>query len=37
MLSYGGGGHENAGTCQVENDRATLVLQELVTKINLDG
>jgi nanoRNase/pAp phosphatase (c-di-AMP/oligoRNAs hydrolase) len=37
MLSYGGGGHENAGTCQVENDRAATVLQELVTKINQDG
>jgi nanoRNase/pAp phosphatase (c-di-AMP/oligoRNAs hydrolase) len=37
MLSYGGGGHENAGTCQIDNDRAATVLQELVSKINLDG
>ena len=37
MLSYNGGGHENAGTCQVENDKATEVLQALVTKINADG
>jgi nanoRNase/pAp phosphatase (c-di-AMP/oligoRNAs hydrolase) len=37
MLSYGGGGHENAGTCQVENDQADAVLQKLVTKINADG
>ncbi len=37
MLKYGGGGHENAGTCQVENDRAEAVLQELVAKINADG
>jgi nanoRNase/pAp phosphatase (c-di-AMP/oligoRNAs hydrolase) len=37
MLTYGGGGHDNAGTCQVENDRAATVLQELVTKINADG
>jgi len=37
MLSYGGGGHENAGTCQVENDKANQVLQELITKINADG
>ena len=37
MLSYGGGGHENAGTCQVENDRAEAVLKELVAKINADG
>ena len=26
MLSYGGGGHENAGTCQVDNARAAAVL-----------
>ena len=37
MLAYGGGGHENAGTCQVDNDRASAVLQELVTRINQDG
>ncbi|MCF8210996.1 MAG: exopolyphosphatase [Rhodoferax sp.] len=37
MLAYGGGGHENAGTCQVDNDRAATVLQELVTRINADG
>jgi nanoRNase/pAp phosphatase (c-di-AMP/oligoRNAs hydrolase) len=30
MLSYGGGGHEAAGTCQVANDEAELVLGELV-------
>jgi nanoRNase/pAp phosphatase (c-di-AMP/oligoRNAs hydrolase) len=37
MLEYGGGGHANAGTCQVENDKATQVLQELVARINADG
>jgi nanoRNase/pAp phosphatase (c-di-AMP/oligoRNAs hydrolase) len=37
MLSYGGGGHEAAGTCQVENDDAPRVLEELITKINADG
>jgi len=37
MLKYGGGGHENAGTCQVENDKAEQVLQELVGTINADG
>ena len=37
MLSYGGGGHENAGTCQVDNNKATTVLQELITQINNDG
>jgi nanoRNase/pAp phosphatase (c-di-AMP/oligoRNAs hydrolase) len=29
MLSYGGGGHEAAGTCQVDNDRAHAVLAAL--------
>jgi nanoRNase/pAp phosphatase (c-di-AMP/oligoRNAs hydrolase) len=37
MLFYGGGGHENAGTCQIANERADVVLQELVTNINADG
>jgi nanoRNase/pAp phosphatase (c-di-AMP/oligoRNAs hydrolase) len=37
MLAYGGGGHENAGTCQIENDKAEAVLKELVAKINADG
>ncbi|HYC04201.1 MAG TPA: exopolyphosphatase [Azospirillaceae bacterium] len=29
-LEYGGGGHEAAGTCQVDNDRAETVRKELV-------
>lgn len=37
MLTYGGGGHHAAGTCQVENDQAAAVLQKLITQINLDG
>jgi len=37
MLKYGGGGHENAGTCQVENDDAERVLGELIEQINADG
>jgi nanoRNase/pAp phosphatase (c-di-AMP/oligoRNAs hydrolase) len=37
MLEYGGGGHANAGTCQIENHRAEEVLQELITRINADG
>jgi nanoRNase/pAp phosphatase (c-di-AMP/oligoRNAs hydrolase) len=37
MLKYGGGGHEKAGTCQVENDRAQDVLSELIQIINTDG
>ena len=36
-LKYNGGGHLNAGTCQVENDQAEQVLQELISKINQDG
>jgi nanoRNase/pAp phosphatase (c-di-AMP/oligoRNAs hydrolase) len=37
MLSYGGGGHEAAGTCQVANERAERVLRELVERVNVDG
>lgn len=37
MLQYGGGGHENAGTCQIDNDKADGVLQELIARINADG
>ena len=37
MLKYGGGGHQNAGTCQVANDQAPQILQELITQINQDG
>ena len=37
MLSYGGGGHEAAGTCQIDNDRVDAVLAEIVAKINADG
>lgn len=37
MLKYGGGGHKNAGTCQIDNDKADSILKELVEKINQDG
>lgn len=37
MLNYAGGGHEAAGTCQVENHLADAVLQELIKQINADG
>ncbi|MEQ8666259.1 MAG: exopolyphosphatase [Rhodospirillales bacterium] len=33
MLKYGGGGHEAAGTCQVENEDAERVLGELIEAI----
>jgi nanoRNase/pAp phosphatase (c-di-AMP/oligoRNAs hydrolase) len=36
-LSYQGGGHLNAGTCQVSNDSADKALHEIVAKINADG
>ena len=34
MLTYGGGGHEAAGTCQIDNDRAETVLAEIVDTID---
>jgi nanoRNase/pAp phosphatase (c-di-AMP/oligoRNAs hydrolase) len=37
MLKYGGGGHLNAGTCQVENEDAARVLGELIEQITADG
>ena len=36
-LSYGGGGHNAAGTCQVDNLKADELLNEIVSKINKDG
>jgi len=37
MLKYGGGGHANAGTCQIDNDDSERVLAELVEQITADG
>jgi nanoRNase/pAp phosphatase (c-di-AMP/oligoRNAs hydrolase) len=37
MLSFGGGGHEAAGTCQVANADAEGVLGELLERVNADG
>jgi nanoRNase/pAp phosphatase (c-di-AMP/oligoRNAs hydrolase) len=37
MLKYNGGGHANAGTCQVAHEDSDRVLQELITQINADG
>lgn len=37
MLKFGGGGHNAAGTCQVDNDKAEVVLGELIHQINGDG
>lgn len=32
-LDYGGGGHANAGTCQISNERADEVMGELIARI----
>lgn len=37
MLQYGGGGHQAAGTCQVDNDQAAATLAALIARINQDG
>jgi nanoRNase/pAp phosphatase (c-di-AMP/oligoRNAs hydrolase) len=34
-LSYGGGGHKAAGTCQIPNDRAEVVKAELIAALSL--
>lgn len=36
-LNYGGGGHLNAGTCQIDNDHAESTLTEIIERINADG
>lgn len=36
-LAHGGGGHEAAGTCQVDNDEADQVLGQLIARITADG
>ena len=36
MLEYHGGGHENAGTCQVPNDDSERVLGELIARITAE-
>ena len=37
MLKYGGGGHEAAGTCQIDPDKAEGVQKELIERITADG
>ncbi|HET8754948.1 MAG TPA: exopolyphosphatase [Solirubrobacteraceae bacterium] len=37
MLQYGGGGHEAAGTCQIDNDQAERVQRELIGRVTSDG
>jgi len=36
-LKYGGGGHDAAGTCQVDNLKADEKIEEITAKINSDG
>jgi len=33
-LSYGGGGHTNAGTCQLDNDKVDAELPNIIAKLN---
>lgn len=33
-LQYGGGGHHNAGTCQLDNDKVDVQLPEILRKLN---
>lgn len=33
-LKYGGGGHRNAGTCQVDNEKAEEILKEIIPQLN---
>lgn len=37
MLKYGGGGHQAAGTCQINLEDAERVQAELIEQINRDG
>ena len=37
MLEYGGGGHQAAGTCQIDVELAPKVEQELIKRITADG
>lgn len=37
MLRYGGGGHANAGTCQVDNEAAVITQDQLIRLINQAG
>ena len=37
MLTYGGGGHRNAGTCQADNALSDVVKDALIQRINADG
>lgn len=36
-LKYGGGGHKNAGTCQLDNDKVDELLPKIIAEINGDA
>ncbi len=36
VLQYEGGGHANAGTCQIDNDKADSVLEKLINRMITD-
>ena len=33
-LDYGGGGHPNAGTCQLDNDKVDDILPDIIAMLN---
>ena len=33
-LDYGGGGHPNAGTCQLDNDKVDEILPDIIAMLN---
>lgn len=35
-LQYGGGGHRNAGTCQIDNDKVDAALPDIIAALNKD-
>lgn len=37
MLEHGGGGHQAAGSCQIDNDKAAQVRQELIERLTAGG
>jgi len=37
MLKYNGGGHQAAGTCQIEHEKSEETLKALIEQINKDG
>jgi nanoRNase/pAp phosphatase (c-di-AMP/oligoRNAs hydrolase) len=35
-LEYGGGGHKNAGTCQLDNDKVDELLPDIIKALNVE-